>query len=64
MKDFEKLKETLQGTVCDMVIDLFYYDRKEDEELSREDIKELVEGGHVTYEEIAKWFLDEMNRKS
>lgn len=38
-----KPKEHLQATVSDLVADLMYYDRKEDEDLPRGEIERMIE---------------------
>lgn len=40
--------EAYWGCVCDLASDLLYYDRKEDERLTREDVKELIASGAIT----------------
>lgn len=54
--------ESLKNSTADLVGRLLYYDRKEDEDLSREDIDEMLASGEVTREMILGWFsaaLDE-----
>ena len=52
--------ETLNIAVRDLVSSLMYYDRKEDDELSREDMEELLNSGIVTLDDIADTFRDEL----
>ncbi len=56
----EKLKH-LEGATRDLVSSLLFYDRKEDEDLSREDIDELREKYPDLNEKITAWFVDELN---
>ena len=43
-------------TVSDLVADLMYYDRKEDDQLPRGAIEEAIESGEITVDEIANHF--------
>ncbi len=49
-------KEKFLDSVEDCVSDLCYYNRKNDEELSISDVKQLLESGAVTMEEIFERF--------
>lgn len=54
--------ESLKNSTADLVGRLLYYDRKEDEDLTSEDIDEMLASGEVTKEMILGWFaaaLDE-----
>ena len=54
------MKTKLQEFECaiqDVVSDLLYYDRKEDESLTIEDVKNLFKGGEMTPESAANIFL-------
>ena len=55
-------KEYLMGAVDDLVLDLVYYNRKEDEDLSREDVDEMFRNGEVTPKEIIDAFSKELNK--
>jgi hypothetical protein len=44
------------GTVEDMVTDLLYYNRKEDEQLPRGVIEEAVASGLITVDEVVACF--------
>jgi uncharacterized protein YuzB (UPF0349 family) len=60
-KSMSKSKaEILAVTVRDLVAKLVYYDRKEDEELSRDDVDDLIESGTVTVCDIVETFRDEL----
>jgi len=49
-------KDLIIVRVQDMAIDLLYYDRKDDEELSPEDIAEALETQEITPDEITQIF--------
>lgn len=49
-------RDTILGTVDDLVSDFLYYDRKEDEELPRGAIDDAVKAGEVTVDEIVEHF--------
>ena len=51
-------KEIFKGCVEDCIVDLLFYDRKECEDLTQEDIAELEK--EVTPGEIIGWFSDEL----
>lgn len=58
----ETKKQLALDTITDLVADFLYYDRKNDDELSRENIKTLLESKELTKEEIKEHFnkaLDE-----
>lgn len=44
------------AAVSDLVADLLYYDRKEDEDLPRGAINEAVAAGEITWDEIIAEF--------
>lgn len=50
----ERIK-LLKATISDVVADFIYYDRKEDEDLPRDAIEEMIERGDVTVE----WIIEE-----
>lgn len=56
----EKLKETLLSRVSDLVSDLTYYGRKDDEELNLESFNYLIENNIVTVDEIIEVFKTEL----
>lgn len=49
-------------TVQDLVTDFISYDRKEDEELPRDQLEDAVRTGEVTIEEIVDRFRSELVR--
>jgi hypothetical protein len=58
----ETKKQIALDTITDLAGDFLYYDRKDDDELSRDDIKNLIKNNELTREEIKKHFnkaLDE-----
>lgn len=53
--------ELLQGVIEDGVADLLYYNRKSCDELSVDDVKQLIESGEVTRVMILTWFTLALN---
>lgn len=49
-------KEQILGTVTDLVRDFTFYDRKEDEELSQEQLDQAIKDGTITIDEIVEQF--------
>lgn len=62
MNSQNRLVHNLLATVGDMVSDLMYYDRKEDEDLPVGTIEELIQDGQITVEEIVSVFSKELNK--
>lgn len=56
----DRLRRTMRAVVSDAVSDLLYYDRKEDEDLDRDDVAEMFEKGWITPDEILSWFGEEL----
>ncbi len=56
----EKIRELIFSRISDCVLDLMYYDTKEDEELPKGAIEKCVQDGIISYEEMAKKFKDEL----
>jgi hypothetical protein len=54
------MKEKIINTVKDLCSDFLYYDRKEDDELSEDDLIQAVEDGTVTIEEMVAEFENEL----
>lgn len=50
------------ATIEDLVAELLYYDRKEDEELSVSDVQTLFKSGEVNIDEVADWFKLQLNK--
>jgi hypothetical protein len=56
----ERLRHAFELTVEDLVSALTYYDRKEDEDLTLDDIAALVRNDWVTADEASEWFRSEL----
>ncbi len=50
------MKQKILGTISDLCSNFLYYDRKEDEELSTEQLNEAVKNGEVTIDEMVAEF--------
>jgi plasmid maintenance system antidote protein VapI len=50
------MKKKILATVDDLVGSFLYYDRKEDEELSIDQLNEAIETGEITIDEIVSAF--------
>jgi hypothetical protein len=50
------MKQIIINTVKDLCSNFLYYDRKEDEELSAEDLQNAINSGEITIEEIVAEF--------
>lgn len=57
------MKELILSNVRDLVSDFLYYDRKEDEDLSSEDIGAAIGSGEVTIEELVEAFRKELKKQ-
>ena len=57
----EELRDTILNTARDCASNFIYYDRKEDEDLSADQLRDAVEHGVVTVDEIAQAFRDELD---
>lgn len=53
-----RIRKAVRDTVSDLVTNFLYYDRKEDESLSVEDLEQALADGAVTRDEIVAWFRD------
>ena len=51
-----KMKQTILNTISDLCSDFLYYDRKEDEELSVEQLNNAVADGEITIDEMVAEF--------
>lgn len=60
MVDPAELREHIIGTIGDMVSDLLYYNRKEDEDLPVGAIEQAVKDGVITVEELVECFKEEI----
>lgn len=50
------MKQEILNTISDLVTDFLYYDRKEDEDLSVEDLKKAFKDGVITTDECIEHF--------
>lgn len=51
-------REIILATVSDMVADFVYYDRKEDIDLSMDDLNQAIKTGEITVDEICDRFKE------
>lgn len=58
--DMTEVRENILNTVSDLCANFLYYDRKEDEELSADDLIQAVENGVITIEEIVQQFEEKL----
>ena len=56
------MKHEIKNAVSDLVTDLLFYDRKEDEDLPMGAIEEAIKTGEITTAEIVNHFRFELNR--
>ena len=59
----EEAKKWLEDTVSDMFIDLCYYDRKGDAEMSVEHFKTLTDNGIIDKEMFIEVFTNQINKE-
>ena len=50
------MKQTILNTISDLCSDFLYYDRKEDEDLTMEQLNEAVRNGEITIDEMVSEF--------
>jgi len=55
-------KEYILATVKDLCANFLYYDRKEDDELSGDDLEEAVKNGIVTIDEMVETFREVLKK--
>jgi hypothetical protein len=55
-------RRLIEGTTRDLVGELLYYGRKEDEELGVEEIQQAIIAGEITVEDIISVFATELTR--
>lgn len=53
-------KEEVLARVSDLVSDFCYYDRKEDEDLSPDDLKRMLDSGEITGDQIVARFAHDL----
>lgn len=50
------MKQTILNTIKDLCLDFLYYDRKEDEDLTEDDLHDAVKSGKITVDEMVAEF--------
>lgn len=60
MSDQTRRHQIISDTVKDLVEDLLYDDRKEDDELRRGEIEESIRSGEITVDEIVAIFRSQL----
>lgn len=50
------MKQKILNTISDLCSDFLYYDRKEDEKLSADQLNEAVDSGEITIDEMVAEF--------
>jgi len=50
------MKETILNTISDLCLNFYRYDRRDDEDLSQEQLIEAVEKGEITIDEMVEEF--------
>ena len=56
------MNDNLRNLLADVFVDLFYYDRKEDEDMPVGSIELMVKNGEVTEQEILDILAYELHR--
>ena len=56
------MNKLLEGIITDMVSNLVYYDRKEDEDLPCGEIERMIKDGELTIDEMVDAFKIELTR--
>lgn len=54
------MKKKILGTISDLCSDFLYYDRKEDEDLTMEQLNEAVKSGEITIDEMVAEFRKQL----
>jgi predicted RNA-binding protein associated with RNAse of E/G family len=54
------MKQIILDTISDLCVDFLYYDRKEDEQLSVDQLNKAVEDGTITVDEMVAKFKQEL----
>lgn len=54
------MKEQILGLIPDLISGFLYYDRKEDENVTRDTIQNAIKNGDITIEEIVEKFKEEL----
>lgn len=55
-------KEYILATVQDLCANFLYYDRKEDDDLSTEDLEDAVKNGIITIDEMVEEFRNQLEK--
>ncbi len=53
-------KELILASISDLVMDLMYYDRKEDEDLPKGEIEKSMEEGEISVDEMTDQFTTKL----
>lgn len=56
------MKQIILDTISDLCSNFLYYDRKEDEQLSREQLNDAVRFGEITIDEMVEEFRSNLER--
>ncbi len=56
----QRIRQRTKAAVQDIVADLLYYGRKEDEDLKLGEIEEAIKFGTITSDDIVSWFRDKL----
>ena len=59
----EEAKQWLIDTVNDMFMDMCYYDRKEDDEMSPEHLNSLMKNGIISKEDMIEVFTNQIEKE-
>lgn len=61
MREYSR-RDIILASINDLVVNFTYYDRKEDEDLSYEDLQAAIEEGEITIDEIVEKFRKQLAR--
>lgn len=59
MREYSR-RDIILASINDLVVNFTYYDRKEDEDLSYEDLQAAIEEGEITIDEIVEKFRKQL----
>ncbi len=59
----QRIRQRTKAAVQDMVADLLYYGRKEDEDLKPGEIEEALQLGTISSDNVVSWFRDEFTSR-
>lgn len=54
------MKEIILNEICDLVTGFLYYDRKDDEELNAQDLKDAITNGVISINDIVEHFKSQL----